>query len=104
MAGTKIFTCWNITGKNVRGESKMVEEELVVVYTGNSVEAGFLKGLLEDSGIEVFLKDEMTGGLAPPYAAAGGMGAVKVAVKRKDLDKAKTIVEKSFKKGMDRSQ
>jgi hypothetical protein len=82
----------------------MVEEELVVVFTGNSVEAGFLKGLLEDSGIEVFLTDEMTGALAPPYAAAGGMGAVKVAVKRKDLDQAKTIVEESLKKGLDRNQ
>jgi hypothetical protein len=82
----------------------MAEEELVVVYTGNSVEAGFLKGLLEDSEIEVFLKDEMTGGLAPPYAAAGGLGAVKVAVKRKDLNRAKTIVERSLEKGSDRSQ
>ena len=62
------------------GEIMVDENELVVVYSTNPIEAGFLKGLLEDSGVTVFLKDEFMGSIAPWYAAPGGVGAVKVVV------------------------
>ena len=74
------------------------EEELVVVYSTNSIEAGFLKGLLEDSGITVFLKDEFMGSIAPWYVAPGGAGPVKIVVPRTDLEKAIVIVQE-FKVG-----
>ncbi len=53
------------------------ESELVVVFTGHTVEADFLKMLLEVAGIEVFLKDEAMGTIAPFYFGAAGAGAVK---------------------------
>ena len=36
------------------------DDEPVVVYTGAKVAAGFLKGLLEDTGLQVFIWGEGT--------------------------------------------
>ena len=69
------------------------ENDLVVVYAGNSIEAGILKGLLEDDGIKVFLKDEFMGSIFPGYVTGGGGGAVKVIIAKSDLDRAKPIVQ-----------
>lgn len=66
--------------------------ELVVVYAGNTIDAGFVKSLLEGSGIEAFLRDEFMGILAPWYVTAAGAGAVKVMVARRDLDRAEPLV------------
>ena len=41
------------------------ENELVIVYAGNSIDAGFVRSLLESEGIEVFLRNEAMGTLAP---------------------------------------
>jgi hypothetical protein len=70
------------------------DNELIVVYAGTSIDAGFVKGLLEDAGIITFLKDEIMGSLAPWYVAPGGAGAVKVVIAKRDLDRAKSIVER----------
>jgi hypothetical protein len=69
------------------------EVEPVEIFSGTIWEAELLKSLLENEEIEAFLKDEITGTLAPWYTAAGGMGSVKVIVSNLDFDKAKTIVE-----------
>jgi len=68
-------------------------EELVVIYAGNSVNTGLLKGLLEHAGIAVFLQDEVIGSMVPAYATLGGVGAIKVVVAKKDIDKARSIVQ-----------
>jgi hypothetical protein len=70
------------------------DNELIVVYAGTSIDAGFVKSLLEDAGIITFLKDEIMGSLAPWYVAPGGAGAVKVVIAKRDLDRAKSIVER----------
>jgi len=50
----------------IREKCKMSEQNaLIVVYAGTSVDAGFVKSLLEDAGIAAFLKDEIMGTLAP---------------------------------------
>ncbi len=69
------------------------ESEFAIVFAGNSMEAGFLRSLLESEGIEVFLRNEAMGTLAPFYVEAGGAGAVKVVVQRKDLDVVDPIVQ-----------
>ncbi len=69
------------------------EVEPIEIFSGTIWEAELLKSLLENEEIEAFLKDEITGTLAPWYTAAGGMGSVKVIVSTLDFDKAKTIVE-----------
>ena len=68
------------------------ENELIVIYAGNSIAAGFLKNLLEAEGIKAFLKDEIMGTIAAPYASPGGVGAVKVVIAKRDIDEAKPIV------------
>lgn len=77
------------------------ENELVVVYTGNPMDTAFLKSLLEADGITTFLKDEIMGTVAPFYVAPGGAGAVKVIIAKRDLDRAKPIVQKFDKKSSD---
>jgi len=68
-------------------------DEFIIVYEGDFVNAGILRGLLEDAGIEAFLRDEFTGALAPWTVAAGGAGAVKVVIRAADLDQAKPILD-----------
>jgi hypothetical protein len=67
--------------------------KLVIVYSGNIVQAEFVKSLLEGAGIRCFLKDEFIGTLAPWYAAPVGVGAVKVVVRDDDLEQAEAIVQ-----------
>jgi len=67
--------------------------EPVEIFSGTIWETEMLKSLLEDAEIEVFLKDEITGTLAPWYTASGGAGSVKVIVSSLDYDKAKIIVD-----------
>lgn len=69
------------------------EEETVRVYAGNATEAHIIKGLLEDSGITAFLKDEIIGTIAPFYVSPGGVGAVKIIVAKKDVERAKNIIQ-----------
>jgi hypothetical protein len=65
---------------------------LVIVHAGNSIEAGFVKSLLEEYGIAARVRDEMMGTIAPWYVAPGGVGAVKVVVARSDYERAKAII------------
>lgn len=66
---------------------------MIIVYEGDFVNAGILRGLLEDAGIEAFLRDEYTGAIAPWTVAAGGAGAVKVVIRSEDLEAARPILE-----------
>ncbi|MBN2482303.1 MAG: DUF2007 domain-containing protein, partial [Bacteroidales bacterium] len=75
--------------KNMGRKSKSVP---VTVFAGKTWETLLLKSLLEDAGIEVFLKDEAIGSLAPWYVGPGGAGAVKVVVSESDFELASQIV------------
>lgn len=60
------------------------------------------QNILEISGIDSFLKDEVIGTIAPWYAAAGGAGAVKVEVAESDVDRARAVIkEMSSKEGLE---
>ena len=80
----------------------MSKEKLIVIYAGNSIEAGLVKGLLEDAGIVSFLKDEIIGSIAPFCATPGGAGAVKVLVKSQDCDKARKVIEEFLGRSSDK--
>ena len=69
------------------------ENDIVEIFAGSAIEAEMFKSLLEDSEIQAFLKDEIMGTLAPWYAAAGGVGSVKVHILNSDYTKAKLILE-----------
>ncbi|MCX6270745.1 MAG: DUF2007-related protein [Bacteroidetes bacterium] len=76
------------------------ETKPIEVFAGTPWQAGMVKTLLEDSGIEAFIADAIMGTMNPWWTAAGGAGAIRVFVSTKDFDKAKVIVdeyEKNFK-------
>jgi len=68
------------------------EIEPVEIFTGKLWQAQSVKNLLENSGIEAFLLDEIVGSLNFPWASAGGIGLVKVIVSTADFENAKLIV------------
>ena len=74
-------------------------KDTAIVYAGSYVGANFLKGLLEDAGIRVFLwGDHISGSVVGPRSG------VQVAIATRDLDEAKPIVqqfldEKLFEEG-----
>jgi len=72
------------------------QNEPVVVYRGPHVSAGYLKGLLEDAGIETHLWGEVRQRRWNPLTPENGFG-VDVAVSRRDLERARPIVENFLK-------
>lgn len=75
----------------------------VIVFSGSSWEAGMVKSLLEDAGVEAFLNDEIRGGNIPVIVDAGGLGAVKVVVSSNDLGLA-TLVVDEYKRNMEKKE
>lgn len=71
---------------------KANDTKLVEVFSGTSWEAGVVKSLLENAEIQVYLKDEIRGTLAPWHVAPGGVGAVKVIVGDTDLENANQVI------------
>jgi hypothetical protein len=69
------------------------EDRLIEIYMGTDWQAGMVKSLLENEGIEAFLKDEIMGTLNPWWSSPGGVGAVKVVISSTDNGKAKEIVD-----------
>ena len=67
--------------------------EPVQVFAGTSWQAGMVKSLIENEGIQAFFKDEMVGTLSPWWTSPGGVSSVKVMVSNVDFDSAKIIVE-----------
>ncbi len=65
----------------------------VIVFSGSTWEAGMVKSLLEDAGVEAYLNDEIRGTHIPVIVDAGGLGAVKVLVSSNDLGLATLVVD-----------
>jgi nicotinic acid phosphoribosyltransferase len=64
----------------------------VDVFAGTAWEAALVKSLLENAEIEVFLKDEIRGTMAPWHISPGGTDPVKVVVSGADYEKAMEVV------------
>lgn len=73
------------------------DNDPIEVFAGSPVEAGIVGSLIKDADIEVFLKDELMGTIAPWYVSGGGAGSVKVVVSAVNYIKAKSIVEGYYK-------
>jgi hypothetical protein len=86
------------------------DEELIIVYSGSQISAGFLKGLLEDAGITVFLWDEHISAINPlsaidplsvidplPFSFNNLVYPVRVVIAKRDLYKAEPIIEEFLK-------
>lgn len=78
------------------------ESNLVEIYSGDIVEAGMIKSMLESEGIIAFLKDEIMGTLMPWWVTPGGAGSVRVIVPGEEVERARLVVEEYEKnvKGM----
>ena len=64
----------------------------VTIFSGSGIEASIVVSFLESNGISARLEDEYTGTMAPYATAAGGAGAVKVAVDPEDATSAKELL------------
>jgi len=64
--------------------------KLVELYNGSLFECQMIKNLLENEGIESFLKDEIIGTRSPVWSPGSG---VRIIVSDLDLDKALLIVK-----------
>jgi hypothetical protein len=69
------------------------DSEPTEVFAGSMVEVGMVKSILENSGIQAYLKDEMMGTLSPWYTSPGGAGSVKIVVSHLDYKTARIIVD-----------
>ncbi len=65
----------------------------IEIFAGTLMEASIVKTLLEDAGIETFIKDEIMSTMFPWQTASGGAFAIKLIISSKDFDTAKLIVE-----------
>ena len=65
----------------------------VKVFSGTYLQCEMVRSLLENAGIESYLKDELLGTIAPWWAEPGGAGAVKIFVSKEDEEKAILVVE-----------
>ena len=65
----------------------------VEIFSGNIEEAEFIKSLLENAEIQVFLKDEILGTWFPWVAAPGGAGSVSIVVSSEREADALTIID-----------
>ena len=72
----------------------------VEIFTGNVWQAGILRGLLEDAGIKVYLRDEINGTIFPFLTSFNGQ-EVKVAVASTDYEIAKEIADE-YKENLDK--
>jgi len=70
----------------------MEDEEFSIAFEGKSVDAEFVKNILNDNGIDCFLKGDNMGHLFPLFVSHGGINPVKVFVLKKDIDEAKSII------------
>ncbi len=68
------------------------QSELAEVYSGSPWQVEMVRSLLENAGIQAFLKDEFAGTISPWLTAPGGAGSVKVIVSALNYDEAKEIV------------
>ncbi len=67
-------------------------DDQVVVFVGTAWQAGQLQELLEEAGVESFLRDEVMGRIDAPALAPGAIGAVKLVVAREHAEKAEQIL------------
>ena len=63
--------------------------KLVELYDGSIFECQMLKNLLENAGIESYLKDELIGTRSPGWRPGGG---VKIMVSDVNYEKARQVV------------
>ncbi len=68
----------------------------VEVFAGSSIQSGFIKSILEEAGLQVFLYNELMGNIYPGNLGADGFNPVKVMVSSEDRESALTRIRKFY--------
>lgn len=71
----------------------MNKDNSIIIFSGSDWQANMVKSMLEAADIRAFIKDGFMGTIAPWYVGGGGAGAVKVIILKKDIEKAKSIIQ-----------
>ena len=74
-----------------------MKTDITIVFEGKSIDANYIKSILEENGISSLLKDNLEGQLYPLYVTYGWIKPVKVFVEKKNEKKAKEIIDALFK-------
>jgi hypothetical protein len=69
----------------------------VVVFTGTAWQAGMVKSLLENAGIEAFVLEHASATYNPGWNLPGEAGSVRVMISDLNLEEARPIVEEYVK-------
>jgi hypothetical protein len=73
-----------------------MKSDITVVFEGKSVDANYIKRVLEENGITSLLKENLKGQLYPLYVTYGWIQPVKVFVEKRYAQKAKTVIDNYF--------
>lgn len=79
----------------IKDRTKFIE-----IFSGLGWQAQMVKNMLENEGIESYIKDEIIGTIAPWYINPGA-GSVSVVISALDYDRARIIVDEYEKKQKD---
>ncbi|MBU1078751.1 MAG: DUF2007 domain-containing protein [Spirochaetes bacterium] len=77
---------------------KKEQDDLIVFHSGPIVEIKIIKAELEKHKIEVFQTDENMSFLDPSRISPGGLAPFRIMIRKKDLQKAKKIIDAFLKK------
>jgi hypothetical protein len=80
-----------MTDEKKHGEEENEEGLVELISVQGEMDAQLLVGILESEGIEVLMKSNQTFSALP--FTVDGMGAVRIMVKKVDLEEAKTILK-----------
>jgi hypothetical protein len=69
------------------------EIKAIVAFTGTPWQAGMVKSLLENEGIEAFLNDMNRANYNPGWNLPGEGGSVRVVISNLDYERAKKVVD-----------
>lgn len=75
-----------------------MKTDITLVFEGKSLDANYVKSILEKNGISSLSKDNLKGQLYPLYVTYGWIKPVKVFVENKNEKKAKEIIDALFNK------
>jgi hypothetical protein len=64
----------------------------VVVFAGTTLNAGMIKSMLEEEGIQAFIQNELMSSIAPWQIELGGLGAAKVLVASTNYEEATELI------------
>lgn len=76
-----------------------MDTKLVTVYKGHPMDADIVKEVLKDNEINVNIKNELMGTIAPWHVSPGGFEPVEIEVLEKDKEQAMKLI-KEFNKSV----